>query len=102
MQKQGVTRHPILELFEEDSGSKIVNDYFTSELYVEENERDYFDQNAIIKSPSYWFHHPLSEIFENVISHGFRITHFDEYALSLIHISEPTRPRLISYSVFCF
>jgi len=72
--------HPILELFEEDSGSKIVNDYFNSELYVEENERDYFDHNAIIKSPSYWFHHPMSEIFENVINHGFHITHFDEYA----------------------
>ena len=23
------------------------------------------------------------------------------FALSLIHISEPTRPRLISYAVFC-
>ena len=72
--------HPILELFEEDSGSQIVNDYFTSEPYFEENERDYFDHNAIIKSPSYWFHHPMSEIFENVINHGFHITHFDEYA----------------------
>ena len=25
----------------------------------------------------------------------------DECNLSLIHISEPTRPRLISYAVFC-
>ena len=25
----------------------------------------------------------------------------DELSLSLIHISEPTRPRLISYAVFC-
>ena len=72
--------HPILELFEEDSGSKIVNDYFTSGPYFEENERDYFDHNAIIKSPSYWFHHPMSEIFENIINHGFNISHFDEYA----------------------
>ena len=72
--------HPILELFEEDSGSKIVNDYFTSGPYFEENERDYFDHNAIIKSPSYWFHHPMSEIFKNLINHGFHITHFDEYA----------------------
>jgi len=72
--------HPILELFEEDSGSKIVNDYFTTGPYFEENERDYFDHNAIIKSPSYWFHHPMSEIFKNLINHGFHITHFDEYA----------------------
>ena len=28
-------------------------------------------------------------------------TSFETAALSLIHISEPTRPRLISYAVFC-
>jgi len=80
--------HPILELFEEDSGSKIVNDYFTSGPYFEENERDYFDHNAIIKSPSYWFHHPMSEIFENIINHGFNISHFDEYAHDISGMGE--------------
>jgi ubiquinone/menaquinone biosynthesis C-methylase UbiE len=72
--------HPILQLFDEDSGGEIVHDYFSHEPWFEENEKDYMDHSAIIKSPSYWFHHPMSEILENVINHGFNITHFDEYA----------------------
>ena len=32
---------------------------------------------------------------------GGNRTFLQVYTLSLIHISEPTRPRLISYAVFC-
>ena len=32
---------------------------------------------------------------------GKLLTHYNELALSLIHISEPTRRRGISYAVFC-
>ena len=72
--------HPILELFEEDSGGTIRNDYFNKKPYFEEDGNDYMNPNEIIKSPCYWFHHPLSEILGSLITHGFNITHFDEYA----------------------
>ena len=35
------------------------------------------------------------------ISHGYRLIMPKVVALSLIHISEPTRLRRISYAVFC-
>ena len=72
--------HPILELFEEDSGGTIRNDYFNKKPYLEEGANDYMNPNAVIKSPSYWFHHPLAEILGNLIAHNFIITHFEEYA----------------------
>jgi ubiquinone/menaquinone biosynthesis C-methylase UbiE len=72
--------HPILELFEEDSGGTIRNDYFNKEPYFTENENDYMNLDEVIESPSYWFHHPLSKIFESLIAEGFKMIHFDEYA----------------------
>ena len=72
--------HPILELFEEDSGGTIRNDYFNKEPYFTENENDYMNPDEVIESPSYWFHHPLSKIFESLIAEGFKMIHFDEYA----------------------
>jgi ubiquinone/menaquinone biosynthesis C-methylase UbiE len=72
--------HPILELFEEDSGGAIRNDYFNKKPYFEEGGNDYMNPSEIIKSPFYWFHHPLAEILGGLIQCGFNITHFDEYA----------------------
>ncbi|MDC1535590.1 class I SAM-dependent methyltransferase [Candidatus Thioglobus sp.] len=72
--------HPILELFEEDSGGTIRNDYFNKEPYFTENENDYMNPDEVIESPSYWFHHPLSKIFQSLIAEGFKMIHFDEYA----------------------
>ena len=72
--------HPLIELFEEDSGGTIRNDYFSKTPFFEEGGNDYMNPNEIIKSPCYWFHHPLSEILGSLITHGFNITHFDEYA----------------------
>ena len=72
--------HPVLELFEEDSGGTIRNDYFNKKPYFEEEVSDYFNPEAVIKSPSYWFHHRLADIFGSLITHDFNIIHFDEYA----------------------
>ena len=72
--------HPVLELFEEDSGGTIKNDYFNKKPCFEEEFSDYFETETVIKKPSYWFHHRLADIFESMISHDFNITHFDEYA----------------------
>ena len=72
--------HPILELFEEDSGGTIRNDYFNKKPYLEEDANDYMNPNAVIKSPSYWFHHPLAEILGGFIARNYIITHFEEYA----------------------
>jgi ubiquinone/menaquinone biosynthesis C-methylase UbiE len=72
--------HPVLELFEEDSGGTIRNDYFNKKPYFEEEVSDYFNPEAVIKSPCYWFHHRLADIFGSLITHDFNIIHFDEYA----------------------
>ncbi|MCS5591483.1 MAG: class I SAM-dependent methyltransferase [Gammaproteobacteria bacterium] len=72
--------HPVLELFEEDSGGTIQNDYFNKKPCFEEEFSDYFETETVIKKPSYWFHHRLADIFESMMSNDFNITHFDEYA----------------------
>ena len=42
-----------------------------------------------------FYNHVQPELF------GFPFFYWYQLLLSLIHISEPTRPRLISYAVFC-
>ena len=80
--------HPVLELFEEDSGGTITCDYFNKEPCFEVNENDYMNPKKVIKSPSYWFHHPMSEILGNFIEQGFNIIHFDEYAHDISGVGE--------------
>jgi len=71
--------HPAMIMFETESGSTIVNDYFERTAYREEGETDYMDPNAKIESPSYWFHHTLGDILSQCINHGLNINHFEEY-----------------------
>src|SRR5678816_4038359 len=51
---------------------------------------------TLLAAPSAWLHEWLHNWY-----YGMLGTNESEYALSLIHISEPTRLLSISYAVFC-
>ncbi len=71
--------HPVMIMFETESGSTVVNDYFQRTAYREEDDADYMDPDAKIESPSYWFQHTLGDILGQCIDHGLNINHFEEY-----------------------
>ncbi|MBT3438042.1 MAG: class I SAM-dependent methyltransferase [Oceanospirillaceae bacterium] len=71
--------HPAMIMFETESGSTVVNDYFQRTAYREENDADYMNPDAKIESPSYWFQHTLGDILGQCIDHGLNINHFEEY-----------------------
>jgi ubiquinone/menaquinone biosynthesis C-methylase UbiE len=71
--------HPILDMFDSETGLEIKHSYFKTEPYVTEEAPDYFDPNTIVASTSYWFHHKLSDILGSCLGHGLTVTHFKEY-----------------------
>jgi ubiquinone/menaquinone biosynthesis C-methylase UbiE len=71
--------HPILNMYEAETGLVIVESYFRNEPLVEEESPDYFDPSQVVKSVSYWFSHKLSDVIGGCLAHGFTLTHFKEY-----------------------
>ena len=61
------------------------------------SKSQFFDESSGVKAESY----SLSPTNQNIKSEKFSPYEKKLPTLSLIHISEPTRPRLISYAVFC-
>lgn len=70
--------HPILDMFDAADGPVIKHSYFRTEPYFEESGPDYYDPNAMIGSPSYWFHHKMSDVIGGAIAAGFQIRRFEE------------------------
>ena len=71
--------HPVLNMFEQESGTQMIASYFQSEPFFSEAEADYFNPDETVDAPSYWFSHTLTDIFGGCLAHGLRITHFEEY-----------------------
>lgn len=78
--------HPILDMFEAESGSEIVHSYFRTTPFLDENDPDYFDPSQIVHAPSYWFHHKLSDIIGAILNHGLQLIQFDEYDHDLSNV----------------
>jgi ubiquinone/menaquinone biosynthesis C-methylase UbiE len=75
--------HPMLDMFDAETGLEIKHSYFKTEPYVVDEYPDYFDPNTIVVAPSYWFHHTLSDILGGCLNNGLSLTHFAEYDHSL-------------------
>jgi len=71
--------HPAMFMFEKETGSTLVADYFNRSACLHEYENDYMNPDAKIESPSYWFQHTLGDLLGQCITHGLNISHFEEY-----------------------
>jgi len=71
--------HPVLNIFEPNT-TNINYSYFDFGPHKDEAEPDYIDNKVIIEAPAYWFQHTLSDIINGLITQGFTINHFQEYA----------------------
>jgi ubiquinone/menaquinone biosynthesis C-methylase UbiE len=71
--------HPVLDMFDAETGLEIKHSYFKTDPYVTEEAPDYFDPSTIVAAPSYWFHHKLSDIIGGCLNNGLNLTHFAEY-----------------------
>jgi len=49
-------------MFEPQTGSTVVADYFDRTASLDEDENDYMDPTTKIESSSYWFQHKLGGI----------------------------------------
>ena len=71
--------HPAMAMFESQTGSTVVADYFNRAASLDEEENDYMDPTTKIESPSYWFQHTLGDILGQCIKQELNISHFEEY-----------------------
>ena len=71
--------HPILDMFDNDTGLTVKHSYFRTEPYVEDAAPDYYDPSQIVEGTSYWFHHKLSDIIGACITQGLILRLFEEH-----------------------
>ncbi len=98
--------HPILDMFESDDTSDppvFQHSYFRTNPYVEDNGLDFHGQTPYKSSPSYWFHHKLSDIIDASLAAGLTLCSFQEYDHDVSNVFsrfEQTKVRLpLSYSL---
>jgi ubiquinone/menaquinone biosynthesis C-methylase UbiE len=71
--------HPILFMFEGETGLEVKKSYFDTAPDVVNEAADYLDPNVVVKATSYWFQHTMSEILGGCLNNALAITHFKEY-----------------------
>ena len=71
--------HPMLDLFEPDTGTTLRHDYFAREPVAEEGGPDYYEPDRRVETPSYWFHHTLADVLGGCLAAGMTIERFEEY-----------------------
>ena len=95
--------HPMLDVFEADTGTTFRRDYFAREPLAEEGGPDYFEPDKRIASSSYWFHHTMGDVIGGVLAAGLTLERFEEYGhdVSMVYRAFqdlPLRPPL-SYAL---
>ena len=71
--------HPILDMFEAETGLVIQDSYFRTEPFVDEDEPDYYDPSQRVAGVSYWFHHKLSDVIGGCLCNDLELRHFAEH-----------------------
>ncbi len=95
--------HPILDVFEADTGTTFRHDYFAREPIADESGPDYYEPDKVIDAPSYWFHHTMGDVIGGCLKAGLTLEHFEEYPhdVSMVYralADLPLRPPL-SYTL---
>lgn len=71
--------HPMLDMFDSETGLEIKHSYFRTEPYVVDAAPDYLDKSTVVEGTSYWFHHKLSDIIGGALAAGLELRLFEEY-----------------------
>jgi len=71
--------HPMLDMFDPETGMEVRHSYFRTEPYYEDAAPDYMDPDTVVDAPSYWFHHKTSDIISAALGAGLQLEHFKEY-----------------------
>jgi hypothetical protein len=71
--------HPMLDMFDAETGLEVKHSYFKNQPYVVDEAPDYLDPSVNVALPSYWFHHKMSDIISGCLNHNLAIKHFKEY-----------------------
>ncbi|MEJ2666642.1 MAG: class I SAM-dependent methyltransferase [Deinococcales bacterium] len=71
--------HPVLDMFDADTGPSLRHDYFTREPYRSDGGPDYYEPDKRIEAASYWFHHTLGDVIGGCLAAGLAIERFEEY-----------------------
>jgi SAM-dependent methyltransferase len=95
--------HPLLDVFEPDTGTAFRRDYFAREPIADESGPDYYEPDKVIDAPSYWFHHTMGDVIGGCLKAGLTLEHFEEYPhdVSMVYralADLPLRPPL-SYTL---
>ncbi len=78
--------HPILFMFDAETGLTVKHSYFETEPEVEEAWPDYLDPSQIVEGVSYWFQHTLGDIIGGCLKVGLELNLFEEYPHDLSEV----------------
>lgn len=81
--------HPMVWMFD-DNFSEIAYSYFNAGEIVEQVNGSYADRNAEIQYTTITWNHSLSEVINNLIQNGIRISQFREFDYSPYNCFNPT------------
>ncbi|MFW9992137.1 MAG: class I SAM-dependent methyltransferase [Candidatus Odinarchaeota archaeon] len=74
--------HPMLDMFEsdcKDDPPKLEHSYFREKPYIEDTGLDYYGHTTYKSSPTYWFHHKMSDIIDACLKNRLELKSFQEY-----------------------
>jgi ubiquinone/menaquinone biosynthesis C-methylase UbiE len=71
--------HPVLDMFDAETGLEIKKSYFMTEPDIVEEAPDYLDPSVNVALPSYWFHYKLSDLISGCLENSLNLKHFREY-----------------------
>jgi len=81
--------HPFLDMYEAETGTQLVHDYFAREPLAEASGPDYYQPDQVIDSPSYWFPHTLTDVIGGVLAAGLRLERFEEHPHDISMVYRP-------------
>lgn len=71
--------HPVLDMFDSETGLEVKHSYFRTEPYVVEAAPDYLDPSTVVEAASYWFHHTMAAVISGCLGAGLGLGRFEEY-----------------------
>jgi SAM-dependent methyltransferase len=76
--------HPVTDVLDDESGSRVVHDYFTRDAWVEEFSGSYADPDAeTVHNRTVEWQHPLGEVVSAIVATGLRLDFLHEHDVSL-------------------
>ncbi|MFI8963500.1 class I SAM-dependent methyltransferase [Streptomyces sp. NPDC053493] len=77
--------HPLTDVFDDETGSRVINDYFTRDVWVDTSPGTYADAGAAtVHNVSVEWQHPIGEVVTALAKAGLRIEFLHEHDVSLI------------------